>query len=113
MKILTRKATLLCAHKLGVVARHASQRTVFIEGSPVMVHGDPAGRNITGCPNVGLTIKPCQRSLAVQEGYSSLVYINGQAVCLDSVTGLTDGTPPGMVIYQVRSPGQDFVSSEG
>ena len=32
--------------------------------------------------------------------------------CLDSVRGLTDGTPPGTVHYQVRSPGQDWVRGD-
>lgn len=113
MKILTRDATLSCAHAAGKVARYASQNFVFVDGSPVMVHGDPAGRTISGCPNVGLTIKPCQNTLAVQEGYSSLVYIQGKPICLESVTGLTDGTPPGMVTYNVQDPGQHFVDSEG
>ena len=31
----------------------------------------------------------------------------------DTVTGLTDGTPPGGVKYHVREPGQDFVAEGG
>jgi hypothetical protein len=31
-------------------------------------------------------------------------------VCLDTVTGLTDGTPPGIVTYKVRHAGQALVS---
>jgi hypothetical protein len=38
------------------------------------------------------------------------VRIDGCAVCLDTVTGLTDGTPPGIVTYKVRSPGQTLVT---
>jgi hypothetical protein len=46
------------------------------------------------------------------EGYSSFVRINGRAVCLDTVTGFTDGTPPGVVKYIVRHPGQKFVNEK-
>jgi hypothetical protein len=35
--------------------------------------------------------------------------IAGRRVCLETVTGLTDGTPPGTVKYLVRDPGQGFV----
>jgi hypothetical protein len=41
------------------------------------------------------------------------VRIDGRRVCLDTVTGLTDGTPPGTIKYEVRSPGQDLVSEAG
>ena len=56
------------------------------------------------------TIKPCQLTLRVQVGYSDLLRIDGRRVCLDTVTGLTDGTPPGMVPYRVRSSRQTLVS---
>jgi hypothetical protein len=32
-------------------------------------------------------------------------------VCLDAVTGLTDGTPPGIVKYKVRNAGQRLVGA--
>ena len=37
------------------------------------------------------------------------VFIDGRPVCLDTVTGMTDGTPPGVVKYIVVDPAQDFV----
>jgi hypothetical protein len=49
-------------------------------------------------------------TLPVKSGYSDFVRIDGKRICLDTVTGLTDGTPPGTVEYKVRSAGQDFVS---
>jgi hypothetical protein len=55
-------------------------------------------------------IKPCQLSLAVSAGYSALITIEGDAICLDTVVGTTDGTPPGVVQYHVRRPGQDLVT---
>jgi hypothetical protein len=113
MNILTEDAVLTCDHQLGKVGIRATQGWVTIEGRRVLVHDDPEGRPIAGCPNVGAAIKPCQSTLPVEEGYSSWVRIDGKRVCLDTVVGLTDGTPPGTVHYRVRDPGQRFVAEGG
>lgn len=109
MKLLTEDADLRCAHELGRVGIVASQDWVRIEGRRVLVERDPEARSIGGCPNYGPTIKPCTSTLAVQQGYSSLVRVDGRRACLDTVEGLTDGTPPGTVKYRVRDSGQRFV----
>jgi hypothetical protein len=53
-------------------------------------------------------ILPCLLTLSVREGYSDFVRINGQRVCLKSVTGLTNGSP-GIHEYKVAFAGQGFV----
>jgi hypothetical protein len=58
-------------------------------------------------------MRPCLTTLAVNKGYSDLLRIDGRAVCLDTVTGRTDGTPPGVVDYVVATPGQPFVGESG
>ena len=110
MRFLTEDAVVICNHVLGTVSIRPAQDWVTIDGRRVLVDDDPEGRPISGCPNVGATIKPCQRTLKVQEGYSDWIRIDGKGVCLDTVTGLTDGTPPGTVHYRVQSAGQDLVS---
>ncbi|MGC9347460.1 MAG: hypothetical protein ACP5JG_04900 [Anaerolineae bacterium] len=110
MRVLTEDAVLICNHELGIVGIRATQDLVTIEGRRVLVEPNPERRPITGCPNVGATIKPCQQTLRVQQGYSDFVRVDGKRICLDTVTGLTDGTPPGTVHYRVRDPGQPFVS---
>ena len=90
--------------------RWLTQGLVTIGHRPVLVATDPESRPIVGCPTVGPSIKPCTSTLPVQQGYSTFIRIQGRAVCLDTVTGLTDGTPPGTVKYKVRSSGQQFVS---
>ncbi len=110
MYFLTQDAVLVCAHELGVVGIVATQNLVTIKRRRVLVETDPEQRPIAGCPNVGPTIKPCTNTLAVQAGYSDFIRIDGRRVCLDTVTGITDGTPPGTVKYKVRSPGQDLAS---
>ena len=48
----------------------------------------------------------------MQQGYSDWIAINGRSICLDTVTGLTDGTPPGIVKYIVNAAGQQWVVQE-
>lgn len=112
MEWLTEDADLRCAHELGRVAIVPTQSWVRINERKVLVDSNPEGRSISGCPNYGPTIKPCTTTLAVQIGYSSFIYIDGKSVCLESVTGLTDGTPPGSVQYTVRSSGQGLVRGD-
>ena len=109
MKVLSEDALLVCRHELGTVDIDATQTLVRIDGRRVLVENNPEGRRIKLCPNIGVAIKPCQTTLKVKAGYSDLVRIEGKRVCLDTVTGLTDGTPPGVVDYLVRKPGQDLV----
>jgi hypothetical protein len=112
MLLLTEDALLVCKHELGTVQIRTTQDWFTIEGRRVLVENNPEGRPIKNCPNVGATIKPCQLTLRVRQGYSDFVRVDGKALCLDTVTGLTDGTPPGVVLYHVREPGQFFVAEK-
>jgi hypothetical protein len=113
MRILTEDALVICDHVLGTVQIAPTQDLVTVKRRRVLVATDPEGRPIKGCPNIGAAIKPCALTLKVRIGYSDLVRIDGRAVCLDVLTGLTDGTPPGTVDYTVRDPGQGFVMEGG
>jgi hypothetical protein len=113
MKVLTEDAVLLCGHPGGVVVLQPVQALVTIARRKALVEPDPQGKSIVHCSNVGATMKPCQLTLTVDDGYSSLVRVDGRRLCLDTVTGLTDGTPPGTVKYTVHDPGQVLVSEAG
>ncbi|NIM94248.1 MAG: hypothetical protein GTO18_11125 [Anaerolineales bacterium] len=114
MKIITIGAVVVCDHELGTVGIQPRQHWVTISRQEILVEVDPENRPITACPNIGATIKPCTQTLRVQSGYSAFIRIDGRRICLDTVSGLTDGTPPGVVKYKVRSPGQNYVNvSEG
>ncbi len=113
MRWLTEDAKLVCKHELGQVNIAASQTLVTITKRKVLVETDPEAKSISGCPNYGPTIKPCTTTLKVQKGYSEWLRIGRKRVCLDTVTGLSDGTPPGTVKYEVRDPGQNFVEEKG
>lgn len=109
MRLLTEDVKIVCRHEMGKVSIVPSQSLVTIERRAVLVETDPEGRGISGCPLV-FPFKPCLRTLPVREGYSDLLRIDGRRVCLDTVTGLTDGTPPGTVMYKVNAPGQELVA---
>ncbi len=111
MMFLTEDAGLFCKHGPGHVSNRPSQKLVTVEGRRVLVEKDPEGCSIAGCPSV-VPFKPCLLTLPVMKGYSSFLRVDGKRVCLDTVTGLTDGTPPGVVMYLVRTPGQSFVSEQ-
>lgn len=104
--IITENARLVCKHETGKVNITPSQHFVTIDKNKILVEPDPVGKTITGCLNVGASIKPCTSTLAVFQGYSDFIRIDGRRVCLDSIKGITDGTPPGGVEYIVRKPGQ-------
>ncbi len=108
MFFITEDAVVVCLHELGVVQNVPSQNWVTVAKRRVLVEIDPEGRTIKGCPNIGLGIVPCLLTLKVAVGYSNLIRIGGKRLCLDTVTGLTTGTP-GTVKYKVNSPGQPFV----
>jgi hypothetical protein len=110
--LLTEEAKLVCEHLLGRLKVEVSQSFVTIQRRIVLVEVDPEDKRISGCPNYGPTIKPCTRTLKVKQGYSDLIRIDGRRACLDTVEGLTNGTPPGIVKYRVAEPGQDLVSEE-
>ena len=108
MLLLTEDALLVCKHELGKVNIAPTQNFVTINHRRILVENNPEGRSISGCP-LTFPFKPCLTTLRVRKGYSVFIRIAGKAVCLDTVTGLTDGTPPGTVDYIVRKPGQEFV----
>lgn len=110
MLLLTEDAVIVCKHQLGRAENRPSQSWVRIAGRRVLVAPDPEGRGIAGCPHLGPAIKPCLLTLKVKTGYSEWVRIGGQAVSLDTVSGFTDGTPPGVVLYVVDEPGQAWVA---
>lgn len=106
--LLRSDALMVCTHEIGRVDLVPSQRWVRVQGKPLLVKPDPVGRPIKMCPNLTVVTKPCTATLRVQRGYSSFLSIDGTSICLDTVTGTTDGTG-GMFSYKVNDPGQRLV----
>lgn len=109
MDWLTVDGTLVCAHEAGSVELVATQQLVTINGRAVLVEPDPEGRPIAHCPWVQPGFMPCVLTLKAT-GYSSRIRIDGRCVGLDTVVGVTNGTPAGTFQYTVRRPGQTLVS---
>jgi hypothetical protein len=112
MRIISTNSVLCCDHKIGIVSNRPSQHFVRIDGALILIGDDPVRKPIAGCPNAGPTIKPCTSTMNIESGKSSLVHINGTPVCMDTVSGGTDGTPPMATKYKVAVPGQNFVNVE-
>jgi hypothetical protein len=112
MLILTEDALVVCKHEVGRVKNKPSQDFLTVEKRRVLVENDPEGRSISGCPIVPPMGRPCVTTLKVQEGYSDWIRADGNRICLDTLTGFTDGTPPGVVKYKVNFAGQKFVSEK-
>jgi hypothetical protein len=112
MFVLTEDSTLVCSHRSGRARVAPSQGLVRVEGRRLLVEPDPDGCAIAGCANIGATIRPCLRTLTPQAGYSTFVRVDGRPFCLETVTGGTDGTPPGAASYLVAQVGQELVAEK-
>lgn len=113
MLVLTKEAYFLCPHG-GRSNPAARQGFVRIDDSPVLVRGDPVGRKISDCPNIipPSGIKPCTQTLRVLKGHSAFMSIEGRPICISSVEGFTNGTPPGAHLYKVHRSGQTWVREQ-
>ncbi len=110
LRLLTEDALLLCKHVIGRVELKHAQSWVTIQQRAVLVHSDPVGRSIKGCPWTGVGVKKCEQTLQVVKGYSTLITIDGAPVCLDTFEGFTESLPP--VTYDVKHPGQQWVGEQ-
>jgi hypothetical protein len=108
--VVTTNARIVCAHG-GQVTLMPRQTTVTIQGAPVLRETDIMGAPIVGCaqpPTV--SSKPCTTVVSVLPGGSApTVSAGGMPVHLDTLSGITDGVPPGTVM--VVSAGQTSVQA--
>jgi len=120
MEWITTDSRIRCGHD-GKIQNKPSQEWFRIGQDPgkdqgdwpfVLRRTDPEGREINACPNYGVNIKPCRKTLQVAKGYSEWITIEDKPLVLSHLDGLTDGTPPGTVHYQVRDPAQTFVRAD-
>jgi hypothetical protein len=106
--ILTSNAVITCIHG-GQVTLIPKQTQVTIQGGAVLCEPDLMGAPIVGCaqpPSPGT--KPCTLVVSTLPGSTSLkVIVGGRPAYVATLTGLTDGVPPGTLI--VASPGQTIV----
>ena len=107
--VLNAKATIGCGHG-GSVQISAGQAKLVAGGAAVLVDGDLDGATISGCttPKSDKTSK-CQSVSSVIGGTAAKLSAGGSKVLLDTVSGLTDGVPPGTLV--VQTPGQTILQA--
>ena len=106
--VVNLNATILCAHG-GKVTLMPRQTTVTAGGAAVMALGDIMGSPIAGCGQMSATTKPCTTVVATIGGISPKVTAGGKPVHVDSLSGTTDGVPPGTIM--VVTAGQTSVQA--
>jgi hypothetical protein len=108
--VVTMNATIICAHG-GQVMLRPGQPTVMAGGGLVLCEGDLVGAPIVGCAQPpSPSTKPCTMVVSTLPGGSMpTVLAGGRPVHIATLTGMTDGVPPGVI--QVVSPGQMTVQA--
>ncbi|MFE5720440.1 hypothetical protein [Streptomyces erythrochromogenes] len=103
--VLNARASIGCGHG-GTVQLSAGQSTFTAGGAAVLVAGDLDGGPVSGCltvPTPGGTVK-CTAVVSVAGGTAATLTVGGRPVLLDTVSGQTNGNPPGVLV--VTAPGQ-------
>jgi hypothetical protein len=97
--LLNTNALITCIH-MGKLMLVPKQQKVLVGGAPALGIGDVAGTPIVGCPQAGPGIKPCTTLVSAIPGVSTSlkVLISGQPALVQTIQGMTDGVPPGMII---------------
>jgi hypothetical protein len=108
--ILTSEGAVICPHA-GRVTLIPRQLNVLAQTGYVMREADIVGAPIVGCRKpFGPGSAPCRTVVEVFPGSTStVVAVGGQPVCLETLTGLTDGVPPATIV--VAFPGQIVVEA--
>src|SRR5207237_81907 len=106
--IITSNATITCIHG-GRVVLVPRQAQVTVQGGSVICEPDLVGCLIVGCAQPPTaTTKPCTTVISTLPGSSDpQVTVDGRPVYLATLSGITDGVPPGAII--VADPGQTLV----
>jgi hypothetical protein len=108
--IVTANATIICTHG-GQVTLLPRQVQVQSQGGAVLREGDLAGAPIVGCTQPASPgSKPCTVVVSTLPGSSApTVTVGGLPVLLATLSGITDGVPPGSIM--VMQPGQATVQA--
>jgi hypothetical protein len=106
--IVTSNAVIMCVHG-GQVTIIPKQTQVTIQGGAVLCEPDLVGSPIVGCALPPTpSSKPCLMVVSTLPGSTSLkVMVGGRPAYVATLSGLTDGVPPGAIV--VSSPGQTTV----
>jgi hypothetical protein len=108
--IVTANATITCVHG-GQVMLTPRQAKLFAQGGAALCEPDLVGCPVVGCaqpPSPGT--KPCTAVISTFPGSATpRLTVQGRPVYLQTLTGLTDGVPPGAIMCV--NPGQTIVQA--
>ncbi|MEV8630888.1 hypothetical protein AB0395_04455 [Streptosporangium sp. NPDC051023] len=107
--VLTTGASIGCGHG-GTVQVVPGQRTLTVAGAPVLVAGDLEGKPITHCVPTAPGAVPCTAVASVIGGSATTLSVGGHPALLDTLSGLTNGSPPG--VLTVLTPGQTVLQAQ-
>jgi len=108
--IVTTNATIVCAHGgQGMLVPKQTQGQ--IQGGAILCEGDLSGAPIVGCAQPPTpSTKPCTTVASTLPGSAApTVMVAGRPVLLATLSGITDGVPPGTIM--VVQPGQTTVQA--
>jgi hypothetical protein len=108
--VVTSNDVIMCSHG-GTVMVTPKQATVQAQGGAVLRDTDLIGAPIVGCAQPPtISSKPCTTVLSTLPGSTApTVQAGGLPVHVSTLTGLTDGVPPGTI--SVVSPSAPLVSA--
>jgi hypothetical protein len=109
--VVTANATIMCAHG-GRVTLMPKQTTVQAGGGMVLRETDLMGAPIVGCAQApSVSTKPCTTVVSVIPGSGTALKVqaSGMPVHTQTLSGITDGVPPGTIM--VVDPGQAVVQA--
>ncbi|MFE5587286.1 hypothetical protein [Kitasatospora sp. NPDC056531] len=111
--VLTTASVLQCIHG-GQLTVPSNDTALTVDGQPVLLQSDLATATVVGCANTNAAAgqTPCLMVTAVLAGLSTKLTVRGQPVLLETAQGLTNGTPPAPVMWQVASAGQTKLTAQ-
>jgi hypothetical protein len=94
--VLTTASEVKCANS--GKAQTSGQSKLKVSGSPVLTLPGIVGKTISGCTIVDSTPNATVqcKSVVSASGTASKLKVNGAPVALDTLTGLSQGTPPAL-----------------
>jgi hypothetical protein len=110
-QLVTVNAQIQCTHQ-GVVTLKPGQVKAVAGDGGILCDPDLVGAPIIGCLQAPSTnTKPCTTVVSViPAGSVSLkVTVNGKPAYISTLSGVTDGVPPGSI--SVTDPGQEITSA--
>lgn len=94
-KVLSTAGQVSCSHE-GKVTPFVSDAKLTVSGSAVALTSQATSWLVKGCKNTSSTTTPCVKmSGKPTAGVATKLTCGGDAVLLDTLSAITDSTPPG------------------